>query len=394
MKRIMVCVFLVIAFFISLPGVAYRWDSLKEMIGRKMPLKPLSVKVLIVENADKVQVDVKGGFRVYDPVKNKRLTFGFWGKNFLVVPDSEGLKWGQLFPDIFHFVIIPDNVEGVTEINGMVYTGWIDVYQISGKISIVNDAPIEDYVKCMMALQINSEQPDEVLAAVAIVERTNAYYQSLRGKHLFWDVDGHNVNYKGAVCKNTHINKMVDRTKGFVMLHESNKPFPAQWTEHCAGKTASYSIIFRENALGPQHGVASQVAFEDRSKTKWSVSVDLKEMAKMVNLPTITDIALYRDKNSEKVYALRLHNGEEYSNIDFLTLRNKLGKDQLKSNDFNVSILKDKIVFSGYGKGNGVGLCLYSANKLSYMGKEAHTILKEFFPSVVVEFVDKNKEKD
>ena len=57
-----------------------------------------------------------------------------------------------------------------------------------------------------------------------------------------------------------------------------------------------------------------------------------------------------------------------------------MGEGNLVSNDFKVKINKDKILFEGYGKGDGVGLCLFSAAKLAKSGELAPKILAQFFP--------------
>jgi stage II sporulation protein D len=50
------------------------------------------------------------------------------------------------------------------------------------------------------------------------------------------------------------------------------------------------------------------------------------------------------------------------------------------SSDFTVTIKDDTVIFSGFGKGHGVGLCLYSASALAQNGENAVKILSKFFP--------------
>ena len=94
----------------------------------------------------------------------------------------------------------------------------------------------------------------------------------------------------------------------------------------------------------------------------------------------MTKIDLFSDKESSKVYAVRVHNGKAFQDIDFFHLQNALGTEKLKSNEFTVKVKGDQIVFDGYGEGHGVGLCLYSAAKMSAKGLKAKDILSAFFP--------------
>ncbi|MCB1083510.1 MAG: hypothetical protein KDK61_04315, partial [Simkania sp.] len=162
------------------------------------------------------------------------------------------------------------------------------------------------------------------------------------------------------------------------------QPFPGSWNENCGGKTASYSSIFRKNTVTPE-GVESKFAIKNRKDTHWSLTVDTQELAKVVKTNRITGMDLFIDHVSGKVYATRLHDGSHTEDVDFAALQNKLGKDKLKSNDFNVSIKGNIALFEGYGEGNGVGLCLYSATQMAERGDEAPAILAQFFPNTTIE---------
>jgi SpoIID/LytB domain protein len=50
------------------------------------------------------------------------------------------------------------------------------------------------------------------------------------------------------------------------------------------------------------------------------------------------------------------------------------------SNDLTVTLKGREVVFNGYGKGLGVGLCLYSASAMAQNGEMADKILAKFYP--------------
>jgi SpoIID/LytB domain protein len=52
-----------------------------------------------------------------------------------------------------------------------------------------------------------------------------------------------------------------------------------------------------------------------------------------------------------------------------------------------VQLKGDDLVFTGYGEGLGVGLCLYSAKALAEKGQKATEILNAFFPETRLEKV-------
>jgi len=89
---------------------------------------------------------------------------------------------------------------------------------------------------------------------------------------------------------------------------------------------------------------------------------------------------LFVDQPSGKVYGARVKSSEGSEDVDFFTLQNAVGKKHLLSSDFTVTMKDDQVLFSGYGRGHGAGLCLYSANALAQNGEHAVKILNKFFP--------------
>jgi len=99
----------------------------------------------------------------------------------------------------------------------------------------------------------------------------------------------------------------------------------------------------------------------------------------------VTSFDLYQDERSQKVYGARLKEGEKSLQFDFAKLQAALGNTRLKSNDFKVQIVGDKILFKGFGEGNSVGLCLFSAAAMADKGEKAPKILNCFFPETKLE---------
>ena len=161
-------------------------------------------------------------------------------------------------------------------------------------------------------------------------------------------------------------------------------PFPATFSENSAGRTASYGSIYRKNVTSPS-GVEIPFAESDRQKMGWSFSIDKDELAKISQVSQVSQISLFSDKSSGKVYALKIGDGHDSRQMDFLMLQKSLGESKLKSNDFTIDVKGEEITFKGYGKGLGTGLCLYSAELMAKQGQDALKILNTFFPGVKVE---------
>lgn len=347
--------------------------------------KPATIKILLEKGIEGVLFESKGPYAIYNPENGKKESSGRWGKRFYLYPHEEGMKWGENFLGIYQLQIVPTSPETTFLINGVQYRGAIEVYNIENTLSVINEVDVETYVKIILNEQISPSLAPNVLDAIAMIARTDAYYKALLNYDSFWHITKEEVGYRGnaLVLQNLLIDRAVDNTKYLVMTYE-DQPFPGSWTKHCGGRTASYSSIFRKSAATPQ-GIESNFAKKNRKDSHWSLTIDTQELAKLVKTNRVTGMDLFVDHHSGKVYATRLHDGSHTEDIDFATLQAKLGSDKLKSNDFNVSIKGNIALFEGYGEGNSVGLCLYSASQMAERGDEAPAILSQFFPDAIIE---------
>ncbi|MEM8727535.1 MAG: SpoIID/LytB domain-containing protein [Chlamydiota bacterium] len=373
----------VLLFLFCLPLLAFTKEkTAQEAVNGE---KPATVRLLLQQEAEGILLEAKGPYAIYNPENGKKEGSGKRDKRFYLYPHEEGIKWGENFLGIYQLQFVPTGPETAFLVNGVQYRGAIEVYNIGNGLSIINEVDVETYIKTVLHEAVPSTLPPNVLDAIAIIARTDTYYKALLNDDAFWHINKEEAGYHGnaLIFRNLAIDRAVERTKYLVMTYE-DKPFPGSWTENCGGKTASYPSIFRKKATTPK-GVESKFAIKNRQDSHWSLTVDTQELAKVVKTNRITGIDLFIDHLSGKVYATRLHDGSHTENLAFATLQEKLGKDRLKSNDFNVSIKGNIALFEGYGQGNGVGLCLYSAGQMAERGDEAPAILSEFFPDITIE---------
>ena len=344
------------------------------------PGKPATIKVLLCKESEGVLLEARGSFEVINPENGKRVSSGRKGKRFYLYPHKEGIKWGENFLGIFQLQIVPTHASTTFLIDGVQYRGSIEVYHIEDTLSIINETDVESFLKATLPEKITTSQPPAVLDSIAIIARTDAYYLALLNHEAFWHVTAQQSHYQGSglTLQNLEIDRAVDNTRHLIMTFEE-QPFPATWTEHCAGKTANYQNIFRKNTPTPA-GVESIFALRDRSDTHWTFTIDNQELAKVAKINRVTRIDLFVDHQSNKVYAIRINDGTHTEDIDFMTFQEYLGEEKLCSNDFTVSIKGNIATFEGYGRGSGVGLCLYSAKNMSERGDATPEILAEFFP--------------
>jgi stage II sporulation protein D len=349
------------------------------------PMAPRNIQILLEKDATEALLEVKGPYYIFNPHDGHRVASGLLGKRFLIRELETGLKWGEEFPGIHQIYIKPRSAETSIFINGIQYSGAVAIYGVSGQINIVNDIDVEAYVKSQLTSQFQTPFEPEVMSAIAILSRTDAYFQATRGSESFWHVDAKEVGYQGSalIVSNSPAEKAADSTRHLILVHSENGknlPFATKWTENSAGKTAPYASIFRKEGFAPEKGVEAPHAALARQDSKWSYQIGKKTLSHLLEVTQIKAIETFVDAPSNKVYGVRIKDGSGTHDVDFLTLQEKLGKNHLQSSDFTVSLKDDAIVFNGFGKGHGVGLCLYSATALAQNGENAVKILSKFFP--------------
>ena len=330
-------------------------------------------------------LEVRGPYTIYNPQDGDKLASGILSKRFLVYGRDSGIQWGEHFPGYHQIYITPKDKNTAILINGKQYSGSIAVFQIGDKISIINDLPVEEYLKSTLANHFSYPLEEEVMSAIAILARTNAYFQIQRNYHSFWHVNAKDVNYQGTalVVPKSAIEHAVDTTRDLILTQrydDKSFAFATEWTEHSAGKVAPFHVIHRRDALAPKVTIETPHAALDRAETEWSLKLSKSRMANALDLDGLDRLELFLDHDSNKTYAIRAHFGDQHKDYTFFEFQKKIGKDQVVSNDITIQQKGSYIQLRGFGKGYGVGLCLYTASSMAQNGEDAVSILSKFYP--------------
>lgn len=386
--------------FLAVSLVAFSLAPLTVLpIGLELPTdisqkeKPATIKVLISKQKDKIFLEAKGGHFIYNPLNGLLLTEEKSTTKDWLNTSDRGLEWDGTLPGIFQIRIIPANSQSTILVDGIEYRGCVEIYDLNGKLYAVNEVDIERYLKSIMTVQSFAEMDEEVMDAVAITARTHAYWLASHKTGSYWNIEAQDVGYQGhaITLQNLNMDRSINNTRHMVMLYKG-APFPATWTKDSAGKTGNYGKIFRKDVLAP-HGVDAPFAAQTREKHSWTFSISKKDLAKALGAIQVNGFDLYQDEKSKKIYGARLKDNADILQFDFSKLQSALGAARLKSNDFSVEAHGDQITFKGFGEGNGVGLCLYSANAMADKGAKAPKILASFFPETNLENVRSMEEK-
>ncbi|WP_059060409.1 SpoIID/LytB domain-containing protein [Candidatus Protochlamydia naegleriophila] len=236
--RLLLLVLTILPFSASLHGGIWS-DVVDTFRGRSKPTPPV-IRVLVTHDVESVQLEVKGKYTLFDPYTDSYISSRFIGKSRQVQALSDGLKWGEAFPGLYQIKVKPDDASTVMVVDGKEYGGSIYVYDIGGTISIVNQVLVEDFIRLVLADYQGDHLHPEMLAALAIVARTNAYFQAVNPKNTYWAIDAQKVGYQGLVHVPSDVEEAVRLTRYMIMsrtgVYEGMAtPFPAQLNGYVIG---------------------------------------------------------------------------------------------------------------------------------------------------------------
>lgn len=196
-----------------------------------------NVGILITHDVPGIVLEVKGKYRIYDPLTQNFISTRFVGKRKFIQAYSDGIKWGEEFPSVHQIQIVPEDPKTTTLVDGIEYSGVVTVYDIGGTISIVNEVPSDEYLKAILN-PYYFDMPEELAAAYVIAERTNVMYQLKNAPSRYFTVDKDNVNYRGkaAAIRGDGFSQAILSTRDMVLTKDrapfainlySNKADPA-----------------------------------------------------------------------------------------------------------------------------------------------------------------------
>lgn len=196
--------------------------------GEAAPKNEPKIRVLLAKEARGVLLEARGGYTVCQKSNGKQITKGSTGKRFVAHALSNGLRWGEEYPDVYGISIQPSDENTCFYVDGMQYKGNIEILCTKkGFVNVVNEVAIEDYIKSTLALELTAPVSKEAGAAIAIAARTNAFATVFyRDKNSLWDVTAKDAKYLGlgvTMAKNG-VDQAVALTEKIVLEDKNGKP--------------------------------------------------------------------------------------------------------------------------------------------------------------------------
>lgn len=356
------------------------------------PRKEKTIRVVLMDSS-------------YESYYHPSVTVLTQGERKTYTPQSDALLEGPL--------ILPEEEEGICveslqrQEGAPVYQGTLEIHKREQGLILVNELPLEEYLKAVVPSEMPSTYEKEALMAQAVCARTYACKQMEEGrmKEYGGDVDD-SVNFQvyGNIASRESTAQAVELTRGKVLCQDGML-IQAYYFSTSPGVTSTDEVWGATEAASYLKSVTC--AFDQESPwSAWQVSIPwdvLKERAKnWLGEDALKTLEITRKNQSGAVTGLRMAGEnqehtlqEEYSIREFLSpkgisLTQKNGNTEeggnlLPSAYFTMDVVPDtEVRIQGKGYGHGVGMSQNAANEMALEGYSYEEILRYFFNNVEI----------
>jgi stage II sporulation protein D len=310
---------------------------------------------------------------------------------FLAISEAGAIKV-LIIDDVFKNIPDKNNklsrmgkIRGDLLVNGTHYIGNIEVWKDKAGMYLINELPLEEYVKNVVSAEIGINWDMEALKTQAVIARTYALYQIALNNNNNYDLTSsvlHQV-YKGATI-DPRISYAVMTTEGEVLKY-NGALIEALYHSTCGGRTESSEEVF-----GKSYPYMKPVESNCELSPYWiwERKIPIEEIEKSLNLSGIKEISVKSYTSTKRVKTLDIIHSDGTLTIKSNDLRKSLGWSRLPSTNFTFTRDNSAFTFEGKGYGHGVGLCQWSALEMARDGKNYKEILSFFYPGTVLQIYE------
>jgi len=278
------------------------------------------------------------------------------------------------------------------------YRGGLEFREESGRLAVINELDIEDYLRGVVASEMPASWPAEALKTQAVAARNFALQrvESTRGSSYNVTCDMSSQMYGGYDAESPATNKAVEATRGMVMLsggdlvaayfHSSSGGYTEnsedvwvaklpylRWKEDKFDKNDTYYNWQVNYTVEQLKEKLSGAGYE------FSKISDLQELARTSSGARVKKLAVKGEGPSGKALTVEISNSDN--------VRIALG---LKSSLFTFTKKYDKnkkltgVSFTGSGWGHGLGMSQYGVRGMARAGYNYQEILKYYYTGAVL----------
>lgn len=385
-------------------------NETKEIIN--LPNSETMIRVLIDENPESLELTIDNPVYVYT-TGMKQIAYVKKGNLINVSNEFDNLRLkiaDKEFGSTSFLLTSPNEIFPI-EINGKKLKGNLKLEKKNGSLILVNEIPLESYVKGVLASEMpigKGRENFESLKALAICARTYASRKIIENKSGY-DIysDVRDQVYKGDNGIQI-ISDAVDQTKGMILTFNSEAAI-IYYHSTCGGRTEDSENVFTQYPVPYLKSIVDGYPKSNCSispRYKWDEFISGKEIinrlsnAKLISNQNyvLYDVEIISRFESGRVNELRFYLNDSfgleseksvYGNEIRSVIRNSDNSGILRSTLFDINFEKEKgLTLTGKGFGHGVGLCQYGAIYQSRIGKTYEEIINFYYPGTKIKLLN------
>ena len=236
----------------------------------------------------------------------------------------------------------------------------------------------DTYVMGVLGAILSPDCHEETIKAMTVILRTYLYFMSDGGKLLYSDVLGQPWLSAGERQQkgidDERLKAALRETKGLVITYQGAPILPLYY-KASNGKTRNFSEVWS----GDLPYLISVESLWDKSYADYIRKITISKSQWLAIWGKEGGLNLQIVEKDAAGYVMQMQVGADvYSGEE---VRCRLN---LPSACFEYEIHNNKILFTCYGEGHGVGLSLFGANAMAVSGKTWEEILLWYFPGTVL----------
>jgi stage II sporulation protein D len=143
------------------------------------------------------------------------------------------------------YIVIKPLEAGFISTKGRWYRGNLIVLNRNGKLTVINDVDLEDYIKGVVPSEMPSGWHEEALKAQAVAARSYALANLGKRAALGFDLldTPDDQAYRGASAETARTNALVDATKGIVLTYDM-KVINAYYSASAGGQSLNSKDVW------------------------------------------------------------------------------------------------------------------------------------------------------
>ena len=319
----------------------------------------------------------------------------------------------ELPPEMRAGTVIQPSSDGFVSWNGKRYRGTLAISQTDTGYLVVNNLPMDSYLRGVVPLEIGNRTAAEMAAveAQAVAARTYAYkhLNSARAFDMYSTVQ--DQVYGGANAEKPQSDAAIASTADIIVLY-NGRPITTPYHSTCGGTTAAVSEVWYDQPDEPYlRPVSDKIPGTDHfycdpsPRFSWTQNYDAATLRAVME----RYLSVYTNAPKSglgKITDIRETGRTRSGRVEALSVRTESGTYTLRGNDIRFvlrdpkgailnstffSFDQDKsggevsaFTVNGRGYGHGIGMCQWGAIGRARAGQNYRTILETYYPGTTI----------